>query len=482
MTVRRLEATARFLAVLAIVHVVLVPVVLRVAAGTSVYNTTLGDVREFVRGEQRQDSWRPMSRALTYLGEHQPTNVYDGLFFEGVVKFQYPLSSLWFVRGLSFPRLNVLSWITVVLTCMLVTIIAVRGARLEPRLERSIMSTLVLGAATFGLALTFYPLVKGYTLGQIQTYLDAMAALVVWAWIGGRMSIAGAALGAMCLIKPTWVLLIGWAAARREWRLVRVSLAVVVAGLVWTTWAFGLSEQMAYLRVLGFLSRHGESYYANQSFNGLINRALFNGPNLQWDRAAFPPFHPVVYAGTLAAFAVLAAAAAILPVRRGAARTPLDLSAAIVTITMTSPIAWEHHYGALLPAYAVIVWLSRRGISRRIAVAAAASYFLCGEYLDFVKAFAATRANVLQSYVLAGGLILLWALYALMGEQRAPAQPPLPLRDEVVGDRPSRAGERHAEALPHLARPHAHVQSVRRAMAISRAAVSSALSPRSLYS
>ena len=36
------------------------------------------------------------------------------------------------------------------------------------------------------LALTFYPLVKAYTLGQIQNWLNGLFALALWFWVSGR--------------------------------------------------------------------------------------------------------------------------------------------------------------------------------------------------------------------------------------------------------------------------------------------------------
>jgi alpha-1,2-mannosyltransferase len=440
----RIAPAAIFLTTLLAIQIAALPIALKLVARTSLYDTTLGAVREFVRGEQRLDSWRPMTRAVSYLMNDHEGTVYDQLFFEGVTKFQYPLSSLWFVIGLSYPRLSALSWIAVCLAALVTTIIAVgnNGARRDSRISSAVLTVTVLL-----LALAFYPLVKAYTLGQIQTYVNAMAAIAVWAWVSGRKDLAGGVIGLMCLIKPVWVLLIGWAAARREWGTVRTSLALIAVGAAWTTWRFGLSEQLAYVRVLGFLSRHGESYYANQSFNGLANRALFNGPNLEWSRTSFPAFHPAVYATTLTAFAALTIVALVVPPRRRAAGSALDLGAAIVTITITSPIAWEHHFGVLPPIYAVIVALAREGMRLRLAISIAVSYLLCGNYFDATKSFAATRANFVQSYVLAGGLILLWQLYLLMGESgrrsksgagrvfrpaRAPSQSPAPADNNIA--------------------------------------------------
>ena len=60
------------------------------------------------------------------------------------------------------------------------------------------------------LAATFYPLVKAYSLGQIQVWIDALFAVLVATW-GRRPAVSGACLGVMCLIKPQFALIGAWA-------------------------------------------------------------------------------------------------------------------------------------------------------------------------------------------------------------------------------------------------------------------------------
>jgi len=61
-------------------------------------------------------------------------------------------------------------------------------------------------------ALTFYPLIKAYSLGQVQAWLNLLFATVMLAWMYGARGVAGAALGLMCLVKPTYALLFLWGA------------------------------------------------------------------------------------------------------------------------------------------------------------------------------------------------------------------------------------------------------------------------------
>ena len=59
--------------------------------------------------------------------------------------------------------------------------------------------------------------------------------------------------------------------------------------------------------MLRFIARHGEAFFANNSVNGIVNRLVFNGSNLDWEQHSFAPFHPVVYIATAATGAVLMA-------------------------------------------------------------------------------------------------------------------------------------------------------------------------------
>ena len=101
-------------------------------------------------------------------------------------------------------------------------------------------------------------------------------------------------------------------------RFVASATLALAAGLLASVSIFGLQPHLEYLRVLRFIARRGESFYPNQSLNGLLNRLLGNGASVVW-MDAFPPVHPVVYAGTLIAGVVLLSWALLGRSRRAAA-------------------------------------------------------------------------------------------------------------------------------------------------------------------
>src|SRR5262249_37690108 len=135
-------------------------------------------------------------------------------------------------------------------------------------------------------------------------------------------------------------------------------------------------------------------------------------------------FNPWVYGGT-----VLAAAAILLMaiLHRRSDRT-IDFCTMAVSATAASPIAWEHHYGILLPVFAVLLAepSTRRGRLFWLGL----SYVLASTFLPAVNLLAATAWNVLQSYLFAAAIILLVMLHT----QPAPAlvRPPSLAEERAV--------------------------------------------------
>ncbi len=145
-----------------------------------------------------------------------------------------------------------------------------------------------------------------------------------------------------------------------------------------------------------------------------MHRLLFNGNNTEF-RNAFPPFHPAVFAAT--AISTLALVATALFWRAGDARraTFADLLIASLSFTLAAPIVWGHHYGVTLPIFAVALPMIMAAPWKRTGplLLLAVAYLLISHDFRFLGAFADGRANVLQSYVFAGGLMLLALLYWL---------------------------------------------------------------------
>jgi alpha-1,2-mannosyltransferase len=400
---------------------------LQVASPPGYRKTVLEHTWRTLRREGSDDSWLGMSVALDYAQSPQRTPLYTEVFFHRHVKFQYPPSALLVLAGLRLVdpgRIRVDDaypgpWPSIngaLSRSFLVVMVLATAALLELRLRRSEVFTGCrrLVAARFALVvvftLTFYPVVKAFTLGNIQTWLNAILALTLLCWAVGKKTAGGLLTGLVCLIKPQYGLLLLWAAVRREWRFAVAGTAILGLGLVTSIAVFGWADHVDYLRVVAYISRHGEAYYPNQSMNGLLNRLLHVGQprlDLRFDDHAFPPYDPWVHAGTLITSAVI-----LLPAlfwRGGAHDRLLDLCTMLVSVTLASPIAWEHHYGVLLPVFAIVV----ASVPPRCGwvISLAASYVLVSTFFAASKLLAPSLLNVAQSYRFAGGALLLGLLY-----------------------------------------------------------------------
>jgi hypothetical protein len=396
------------------VHSLILPLAVhRAAPGVR----TAGDqLARFAARSQSADSWEPMGVAQAYATTHPGASLYEEVFFRERTKFQYPPTSLLFVQALSRRTLNVLSWAAVWVTATVTLALTRRGARLAGMVSPSPVGpveAVLRGAIVLALALTFYPLLRAYTLGQIQVWLDALFAIFVLAWWTGYRPAAGMTLGLLCLIKPPFALIAIWAAVRRDYRLLAGAALVGVVGIALSIHKYGFASHRDYARVLSFLSHHGEAFYANQSVNGLLNRLFRNGDARVWQEHAFPPSHPIVYRLTLASSLMLATVALVVPQRRGFHGTIVDLALISVVSVVAAPIAWEHHYGILLPLFGATgpMLIAVRAFGRYTAACLALAYLLTGEFVaPGLLRFSGSAPGLLQSHVLAGALLFMLAL------------------------------------------------------------------------
>jgi hypothetical protein len=91
--------------------------------------------------------------------------------------------------------------------------------------------------------------------------------------------------------------------------------------------------------------------------------------------------------------------------------TVLDLGTAAGAATLASPVAWDHHYGVLLPVYAALFGTLRQaGTGRGAWLTPVVSFALTANFLPFASRTAAARLNFVQSYTLFGGLMALGLL------------------------------------------------------------------------
>jgi alpha-1,2-mannosyltransferase len=407
--------------------------------------TVLQHTWDLLHARGGDDSWGIISAALDYAQKPHTPPLYTEIFFNRQIKFQYPPTALFAVAGMRLidparirlgdyyqgpmPSLDDMLGIAFIAMLALST-----AALFELRLRQtqafvdchSLVAVRVLLVVAF--ALTFYPAVKAFTLGQIQVWINGLFALALLCWIAGRKATSGVLAGLICLIKPHYGIFLLWAALRREWGFAVACAVTGGIGLAVSIAVFGFADHIDYLRALSYMSQHGEGYYPNQSVNGLLNRLMSIAEpklyaNLEFFPDRFPPFNPWVYGGTMVAAAVILLAALFpnLPRLRGREwwgrdRT-IDFCIMAVSATVASPIAWEHHYGILLPIFAVL--LATAPASRGRLAWLMLSYVLASTFIPAANLLAPTVLNVAQSYLLAAAVILLVLLHTWPAPQHA---------------------------------------------------------------
>ena len=318
------------------------------------------------------DSWAPMWSGLYRVREHEGS-AYQRTWALDKCKFQYPPSALLLLEWMPPPGVLPMScgpdasrtdaWTSVwpakpwvswasrlsVLATVLVSLLILR--REMPGQRLGTVGTLAGGVV----ALTFYPLLWGHDLGQVQVFMN-LALAVALLNMRSRPGWSGVLVGLCCLLKPQCVLFLLWGALRREGRFCAGLLAVFGLGTAAALASYGLDLHLEYIAFLRGLSQTGEVFWGNQTLNGVLNRLLSTGEPVNWVPGAFPTYHPVVRWGTLlGALPVLGGALWLLPARAATVRRDLDFATMLAALTIASPVGWEHHYGCFIAIFALLL-------------------------------------------------------------------------------------------------------------------------------
>jgi alpha-1,2-mannosyltransferase len=362
------------------------------------------------------DSWRPMKLAFDHWTESQGHSLlYTDLLLPVKVKFLYPPTALLITQFIETNNINILDFTTATtFVFILLTIASVIGITLysyrrynAPQLSNS--EKIVVGILLAFLLFTFYPAVKAGTLGQIQVWLNAFFAISILSYITGYDTLAGVLLGLMASIKPHYALFILWGLFRGNKRLAIAMIITGTLGVLLGIREFGFAMYIDYLRGLSFVSQHGESFYTNQSFNGLAGRLfsvrypdVFN--NLRWNGYRYPPYSGWIFSFTQITTIVILLVSLIKTKSQRTESRIADFLLMGLGATLASPIAWEHHYGILFPIFVctwLILWFGD-GLLKSVWVKIAfiTCYLVAANVFPFAKFVAYSYLNILQSYLL----------------------------------------------------------------------------------
>lgn len=391
-----------------------------------IFHTGVGEMRgrymDFLRLRQFTDSWTPMLGSVDSFLAHPQLPIYQAKLYDTLI---YPLTSLLPIlllrkAGVSdagvFRALLLTSWLAV---CAIVGLAVVVAAQVVKRSDPAEHFTWRAALATAFAAFFFMPITLAFSLGQAQIVLDLFFALLVLFWVCNNQRAGGVMMALLAMVKPQFGLLLLWAALRRRWSALLAGCITLGLGAIASIAAFGLRNNLDYIGVMAGLSKKAQAHYANQSMFGLLNRAIFNGENIPYHPYVYPPFVPWVYYVTLATTAVLVLLALAYPWRERAG-SMADLGAIGIVCVIATPMAWEHHYGVMLTIF-VWLWFGVYRFGSGHILWLALAWILIADFLDPFNALSAIPgANILQSYMYFGALLLMGLLMTAKLRQVAP--------------------------------------------------------------
>lgn len=337
---------------------VAISLLLAIRYGRTADTATLGILWHAIVSPAGTDSTLYMQMGETALRAGH--RIYPQLFFTNHEKFIYPPASLFLIEGLNLLGVHGLSaelvWkIILLLTwagCVALGVVFYRRQRQQATVIE-LVSVAVLG-------ILFLPFAEAFYRGQVQILLTFLWELSALLWMSRRSGSSGFVLALTCAFKPQLAIFLLWGILRREWRFAAVFAGTSGVVLAISVAHFGITNHLDYIPVLSYLSHHGESLWANQSMNGLLNRLLRNGDPVSWSYTVYPPYRATVYILSSCFSVFLLIAGLLLPWVFGWAKTIADFLFFGCLAVLMSPISWEHHYGYFfLPAVLLLAAADR---------------------------------------------------------------------------------------------------------------------------
>jgi alpha-1,2-mannosyltransferase len=370
-------------------------------------------VKLFAHVQQGTDSWEPMLKSLDYFHAHPEAPIYEAKLYDTLIYSLVSLLPLAVIEKLGITgdrMLRLLAWSSWLAVWFVGGISALLASRLLSRKGAKLSVVSII--SIFIACIFFYPLLKGYTLGNAQTFLTLGFTLLIYLWSTGREKSSGVAVAALAMVKPQYVLILLWMAVRKRWGAFWSGTIFAAVMFSISIMVFGWRNNLGYLPVLAGLSHKAQSHYANQSMFGTLNRMVFNGENLDYHPYIYTSYVPWIYYATVASSLFLAGLALFYPWGKFRGTTA-DLANMGIVSVAASPMAWEHHYGIVFPIF-VWLWFSYGCWEQRRTWLLGTSFFLCGSWLS-VTTFLASKPglNLLQSYIYFGALLLMFLLYRL---------------------------------------------------------------------
>ncbi len=368
------------------------------------------------------DSWMYLYKACHYIHKHPHRNIYKELYFHRGMKFQYSPMSILLIepfKDLSLKKFillaNYISWIAIWISIfILAKSYSLNLQSFTPSKAPLFGGFMAKLALAYCFTVTFYPLMDSYRLGQIQTWIYLFFILSIWMWSQDKKEMAGIFIGINSLIKPQFGLFFFWGLVKKQKRFLLGWCGLFFPALLLSLYLFGVNHHLGYIRFLHFISKHGESYYPNQSVNGLLYRLFHLGSNICPSNHRYAPYNPWIHVASYITFFLFVIPALFTKRVGHGKRDVIDFSIAALSFTIASPIAWTHHYAILLPLFAIAFPLIL-GIPKNslYMIWLMLSFFLTSNFIFLTNYLYNSWLNILQSLSLFGAISFLLLFYKL---------------------------------------------------------------------
>lgn len=187
------------------------------------------DLRQFFHVRQWTDSWLPMMKSLDYFKAHPTLPIYDAKLYDTLIyslASELPLVAMRKIGMSDAAMLRALAVLSFLAVWGVAAVSLLMGRWLLRR--RGAELTWPVVVAVVLAVLGCYPLIKGYSLGNAQTFPSFGFAVLLLLWTTERERSAGVVAALLTAVKPQFILRLVWMLVRKRW------------GAAWHSWLVGL--------------------------------------------------------------------------------------------------------------------------------------------------------------------------------------------------------------------------------------------------
>ncbi len=205
------------------------------------------------------------------------------------------------------------------------------------------------------LAAVLMPLQTNFEHQNMNALLLALLAAAMSYLMLGSAIVAGVLVGVATALKAFPALLIVYFGARRHWTACIAAIMTTIGLTFVPALMYGPAGSMEALATFWRIAGSGwPTRGNNQSLVAAITRWVEPSISTGVDALSDAPVAVGVFG--IAALALVVAAVPVLMTRRTTASVPCELAATITLAVLLAPIAWDHYWVLLLPAFVIVYY------------------------------------------------------------------------------------------------------------------------------